>query len=194
MDKRTLREEMRRRRATMTDAQLRAQSRDITAKLLSHPVLLRADVVLLYASLPDEVDTNQLLRELRDMGKKILLPVVVDDERMEVTAYQGDGRMREGAFHIKEPVGEPFTDYTAIGVAVVPGMAFDRKGNRLGRGKGYYDRFLARIPYTYIIGVCYDFQLLEEVPTENHDRKVDEVVSSEQSDFNDNHAPHLLVE
>lgn len=185
---------MRRRRATMTDAQLRAQSRDITAKLLSHPVLLRADVVLLYASLPDEVDTNQLLRELRDMGKKILLPVVVDDERMEVTAYQGDGRMGEGAFHIKEPVGEPFTDYTAIGVAVVPGMAFDRKGNRLGRGKGYYDRFLARIPYTYIIGVCYDFQLLEEVPTENHDRKMDEVVSSEQSDFNDNHAPHLLVE
>ncbi len=179
MDKSALRKEMRGRRATMTDAQLCEQSRVIVAKLLSHPALLRSDIILLYDSLPDEVDTRELICQLKATGKRILLPVVMDDERMELIEYQDESSMREGAFHIKEPVGEPFTDYAAIGVAIVPGMAFDRHGHRLGRGKGYYDRFLAKIPYIYVIGVCYDFQLLDEIPVENHDRKVNEVISLE---------------
>lgn len=170
---------MRRRKQVAASDLLRTQEKIITAKLLAHPAIMRADVVLLYASLPDEVATGELICRLSAMGKRILLPIVVDGERMEIREYRGERYLREGAFHIKEPVGESFTDYESIDVAVIPGMAFDRSGNRLGRGKGYYDRFLARLPHIYIIGVCYDFQLLDEIPAEIHDRKVDEVISLE---------------
>ncbi len=182
MGKHFLREEMRRRKRTTDVDNLRAQAQVINERLLAHPIVAEADVILLYASLPDEVDTCELIRELSARGKKVLLPVVIDDEHMELRVYLGEHYLQEGAFHIKEPVGDVFTDYDTIGVAIVPGMAFDKCGNRLGRGKGYYDRFLASIPYIYIIGVCYDFQLLDEIPTEAHDRRVNEVVSFRKSE------------
>ena len=70
---------------------------------------------------------------------------------------------------IEEPTGEVFTDYAAIDFIAVPGVAFDRKGNRLGRGKGYYDRLLPRIPSACKAGICFPFQLVEEVPAESFD-------------------------
>ena len=75
-----------------------------------------------------------------------------------------------------EPVGKPFTAFKEIDVAVVPGMSFDMRGNRLGRGKGYYDRFLPKIPQAYKIGVCFPFQKLPGIPADENDMKVDEVI------------------
>lgn len=75
-----------------------------------------------------------------------------------------------------EPTGELFTDYDLIDVAIVPGMAFDREGHRLGRGKGYYDRFLAQLPHIYKIGICFPFQLVDKVPADVHDILMDEVI------------------
>ena len=106
---------------------------------------------LTYWPLPDEVDIRPLIDQLVDL--------------------------QEGAFHILEPVGEPFTDYDQIDVALVPGMAFDAAGHRLGRGKGYYDRFLAAHPHLHKIGVCFPFQRVAEVPSEAHDIIMDEVIS-----------------
>lgn len=84
--------------------------------------------------------------------------------------------MTRGAFGIMEPSGELFTDYSRITLAVVPGMAFDSHGHRLGRGKGYYDRFLPLLPQAYKIGVCFPFQLVDDVPIEPTDVVMDEVV------------------
>lgn len=84
--------------------------------------------------------------------------------------------LQEGAFHILEPTGTAFTDYDSIEIAVVPGMSFDAEGHRLGRGKGYYDRFLPRIPRAYKIGICFDFQKTPHVPTDAHDVPMDEVL------------------
>ena len=67
---------------------------------------------------------------------------MVKGDDLELRLYTGDDRLTEGAFHIDEPTGTAFTDYAAIDLAVIPGVAFDRRGNRLGRGKGYYDRLL----------------------------------------------------
>jgi 5,10-methenyltetrahydrofolate synthetase len=83
--------------------------------------------------------------------------------------------LAEGAFHILEPIGEQFADYEKIDVALVPGMAFDAAGHRLGRGKGYYDRFLAAHPHLYKIGVCFPFQHVAEVPVNEYDVCMDEV-------------------
>ena len=145
-------------------------------KLSRHPRLADAHTVLLYSALPDEVPTLPLLNRLTAEGKTVLLPRVVSDTDMELRRYTGPHDLEPGAFGIMEPTGELFTDYDHIDVAVVPGMAFDREGHRLGRGKGYYDRFLARLPHIYKIGVCFPFQLVDQVPTDAHDILMDEVI------------------
>ena len=145
-------------------------------KLSRHPRLAEARIVLLYSALPDEVPTLPLLNRLTTEGKTVLLPRVVSDTDMELRRYTGPNDLEPGAFGIMEPTGELFTDHDLIDVAVVPGMAFDREGHRLGRGKGYYDRFLAQLPHIYKIGICFPFQLVDKVPADAHDMLMDEVV------------------
>ena len=135
--------------------------------------------MLLYHSLPDEVDTHAFIRRW-SAQKRILLPVVKGDD-LELRLYTGDDRLTEGAFHIDEPTGTAFTDYAAIDLAVIPGVAFDRQGNRLGRGKGYYDRLLPRIPTAYKLGLCFPFQVLNQIPAEAHDIPMDEVLTAVSS-------------
>ena len=176
MDKSAIRKEIRARKSQFTVSELREQSRCVMERLLVHPRILSARTILMYYSLPDEVCTHQLIDDLVAEGKIVLLPKVLDDETMELRRYAGIHDLREGAFHIMEPVGAPFTDYDQIAVALIPGVAFDAEGHRLGRGKGYYDRFLQSLPSVKKIGVCFDFQKVESVPAEAHDVVVDIVV------------------
>ena len=144
------------------------------AALEAHPRWQTAHTVLLYYSLPDEVDTHGLIR--RWAGRKQLILPVVQGDDLELRRYTGDNTLQTGAFHIAEPTGPPFTDYAQIDLAVIPGVAFDRQSNRLGRGKGYYDRLLPRLPDTYKIGLCLPGQLVDRLPAEAHDIRMDEVV------------------
>ena len=159
------------------------QAADVLSALEAHPRWQAAHTVLLYHSLPDEVDTHAFIRRW-SARKRILLPVVKGDD-LELRLYTGDDRLTEGAFHIDEPTGTAFTDYAAIDLAVIPGVAFDRRGNRLGRGKGYYDRLLPRIPTAYKLGLCFPFQvlnqILNQIPAEAHDIPMDEVLTAVSS-------------
>ena len=156
--------------------QLAKMSAEVVIHLTSSFIHLPSDIILAYWPLPDEVDIRPLIDRWVSEGKTVLLPKVIDGERMELRRYRSATDLQEGAFHIMEPVGEPFTDYSQISVALIPGMAFDAAGHRLGRGKGYYDRFLASCPHTYKIGVCFPFQRVAEVPVEEHDVTVDMVI------------------
>ena len=135
------------------------------------------NTIMAYWPLPDEVDIRPLIQWLVGQGRTVVLPKVTGDETMELRRYTSQADLAEGAFHILEPVGEPFTDYDQIDVVLVPGMAFDAAGHRLGRGKGYYDRFLSSHFSPLIIGVCFPFQRVAEVPTEDHDVCMNEVCS-----------------
>ena len=146
-------------------------------QLRQHPRLINADTLLLYSALQDEVPTQSLLDELVAQGKTVLLPRVVSDTDMELRQYTGLQDLQVGAFGILEPTGKLFTDYEKIDVAVVPGMAFDKEGHRLGRGKGYYDRFLRLLPKTYKIGICFLWQLVDNVPTDEHDILMDQIMT-----------------
>ena len=97
---------------------------------------------------------------------------------MVIREYTGKHDLKEGAFHIMEPIGSLFPEekYQEIHLAIIPGMAFDQQGNRLGRGKGYYDRFLQKIPQVYKIGISFPFQLVDEIPTEETDIKMDAIL------------------
>lgn len=173
MRKDELRRQITQQKRQFTPRQLALLSLPVIARL--RPLLSEAQVILAYYALPDEVDTHALLDELVAAGKTVLLPKVLDATTMELRCYQGPQDLREGAYHIMEPTGAPFTDESRIDIALIPGLAFDAQGHRLGRGKGYYDRFLSAFKGT-TIGVCFDFQKVVEVPVDAHDVSVDQVV------------------
>ena len=151
-----------------------SESANILAALEVHPAFRAANILLIYYSLPDEVDTHTFIQKWS--GKKtILLPVVVGDE-LEIREYTGPEDLATSSYGIGEPTGEVFTDYSSIDLIAVPGVAFDTNGNRLGRGKGYYDRLLPCIPSAYKIGICFPFQLVEEVPAEPFDIRMNEII------------------
>lgn len=166
---------IRQRKRQLTQEQLDELSLDVISKLKKDERFALSSTVLLYHSLPDEVNTRHLLSETK--GKRIVLPKVIDSERMVLCEYNGPDDLKEGAFHIMEPTGRLFADYSAIDLAVIPGMAFDNQGNRLGRGKGYYDRLLCQLANAYKIGICFDFQMVPYVPVETTDIKMDKVIS-----------------
>ena len=167
---------MRQKKGQFTQQQLCELSLPIIDRI--KPMLAEAKTIVAYYSLPDEVDTHRFIDELLADGKTMYLPKVVSDEDMVLCRYIGAESMKEGAFGIMEPVGAQISTDEAIDVVLVPGMAFDGDGNRLGRGKGYYDRFLKSLshPRPQLIGVCFDFQKVDVVPTEPTDVKVDVVV------------------
>lgn len=173
MDKKALRQEIRKRKKAHTPEELFVQSAHIMQKLSAHPNFIHSQRIMLYASLPDEVQTMDFISEWKER-KQIILPTVVGDDIIPVELTK-DVMMVEGDFHIMEPESHPYTG--GFDLIVVPGMAFDRSGNRLGRGKGYYDRFLAKYPEVKTIGICFDFQYVESIPTELHDRVMDEIIT-----------------
>lgn len=131
-----------------------------------------AQTVLLYFSMNDEVHTHTFIEKWSKL-KTILLPVI-KGELLELRIYSGNKEMVTNSYGIPEPQGEAFTNYEQIDLAIIPGMAFDRKGNRLGRGKGYYDKLLPQIKAPKM-GICFPFQLMEEIPTEAFDVSMDTV-------------------
>ena len=173
MDKQELRRHIRQLKKACAPESLDTQSRHILRKLAGHPAFQQAETVMFYASLPDEVRTLDFIEEWRNK-KRIILPTVVGDDIIPVELTP-DSPMQEGDFHILEPQSHPYEG--PLDLIVVPGMAFDRQGHRLGRGKGYYDRFLIKYPEVKTIGICFDFQLLDEVPAEPHDQVIDEIIS-----------------
>ena len=138
--------------------------------------MAEAQTVMLYCSLPDEVNTHGLIDTLYGEGKTVVLPVVTGEGEMELRVYHGADSLRRGAFDILEPLGERFADYESIDLPVIPCMDFDDTGHPQGRGKGYFDRFLVNLPHCYKIGMCFDFQRVEHVPCESTDIAVDEVI------------------
>lgn len=146
------------------------------ARLEAHPAFRRAQTVLLYHSLKDEVQTHAFI-EKWSRRKKIILPVVAGDV-LELRAYTGPNDLSIGSYGIAEPTGELFTDYASIDLAVIPGVAFDLAGHRLGRGKGYYDKLLPFLPSALKIGLCFPFQLVEEVPAEPFDICMDIIITT----------------
>lgn len=173
--KKEIRACIRQRKKAFTAEELLEKSRAVMNKVCTHPKILAAHTVMMYASLPDEVNSIETLEWLRHVEKQVLLPIVVSDTEIRLKIYNGPASLCEGSFHILEPTSDWYDESEPIDVAIVPGMAFDHNRYRLGRGKGYYDRFLGRI-HTYKIGVCFDFQYLKQIPYDIHDIMMDEVI------------------
>ena len=174
MDKKELRQQIAMLKKQLSTAERMAASLEVEHRVMASQQWNDAQVVLLYHALPDEVSTAVLMEAGMKEGKRVLLPVVVGDE-LELRVYQGPEAMKKGAFGILEPTGEVFppAQYEDIQLAIVPGVAFDPDGHRLGRGKGYYDKLLPRLKNAFKMGICWSFQRLQQIPAEAHDVKMD---------------------
>ncbi len=136
-----------------------------------------ATTVIMYCSMEDELNTTAHILWLKTQGKTVLLPRVVSDTEMTLHRFTDFKDLVRSEYGVLEPVGDVVTidEVNAMNkrgtevVCVVPGMAFDHYGNRLGRGKGYYDRMLAQLNHVWKIGLCFPFQLVKHVPTDEND-------------------------
>ena len=175
--KKLLRKEIKEAKKCQPAEKLVACSSALLEQIEKHPRFIASSTILMYHSLSDEVQTHAFVEKWYKK-KKILLPIVRGDI-LELRHYTGKDCLIKGAFGIEEPAGENFTEYDEISLSIIPGVSFDRKGNRLGRGKGYYDKLLPLLLHSYNIGICYHFQARNEIPSEAFDKRMNEVWTEE---------------
>ena len=157
-----------------SDLEKSRKSGIIKNRLFNEEAFKEAKVVMFYVSLKDEVSTMSMIDEAIKIGKRVCVPVIIKEEKRliagEIKSRIADlecqhfGIYQPKAGHVKEV---PLED---IDLIIVPGVAFDKKNMRLGRGHGYYDRFLCAVPNkTRTVGLAFDFQVLEDLPQDSHD-------------------------
>jgi 5-formyltetrahydrofolate cyclo-ligase len=172
-----LRKQLRALRAALPDSACAARSDEITKRVLGLPELERATTVLAFASIRNEVRTESLVQEIQRAGKRVALPRVVDDE-LALHLIEPDTMLVEGAFSVPEPPGEaPQVPVDQVEFALVPALAVDPRGYRIGYGGGYYDKLLPTLDNACACAVAYDFQLIPEVPELPFDVTVDVIVT-----------------
>ncbi len=159
------------------------KSSRIAQQLYKLPAFVNAQTVLFYASLPGEVETFAMMTMAMQLHKHVALPVITRDQRKIIpTLTDSVEGLPVGLYGIPSPhpdrTGGP-VDLQALDMVVVPGLAFDKAKNRLGRGKGYYDRFLRTLPErTAKVGIAFDFQIVDCLPVEEHDVPLDVIIAA----------------
>ncbi len=180
VSKRALRKEIIAARRSMGGEARTAAATAVTEALLAHPWLTEATTVAAYVSIGTEPDTRALLERLRRRSVTVLLPVLLADADLDWASYEGPASLEPGAGGLPEPAGTRLGVHAIRGVdvAVVPALAVDQRGVRLGRGGGSYDRVLARFSGGTRTAVpLYEGELVAAVPAEPHDRRVRAVVT-----------------
>ncbi len=174
MNKDDIRRRVKARKTMLDDSDRMTAAQSVFAMLEQTAAFMLADRILMYHSLPDELSTHEFIRRWSPR-KHFYLPRV-NGVNLDILPYD-ESRLSLGSFHIEEPTGDDTTDINDIELIVVPAVAFDRKGNRVGRGKGYYDRLLSGSKATKI-GVGYDFQLIDEgIDADPHDVRMDVIIT-----------------
>jgi len=183
MLKAKIRKEIKEKLNKLNHTQRLRKSRLIKKRLFELAEFKKARYVLFYIATKEEVQTRFMLVEARKLGKKIVVPTVLKGEKRMVASLTEDlkSELSLGPYGILQPKRRYIRPVVPelIDLVVVPGLAFDKKGNRLGRGAGYYDKFLAGLPGdTPRIGLAFDFQVLRSLPALSHDISVTKVISA----------------
>ena len=181
MTKPDLKRSLRSERVQMSERVVREKSLRIYHRLIDMPAYQLARCIACYVSIKNEVDTKTVIQKAIDSGKQVGVPVTREDGDMDFQAIEGLNDLRSVHYGLREPVPDlqkvllPHT----IDLILIPGIAFDRRGHRIGSGGGYYDRFLARTEAVRI-GLSYAFQIVDRVPAEPHDVKMDLIITENE--------------
>ncbi len=178
MDKDALRAHIRERKRAMTPGQIDSASRVLGEKLAACALYRQAQTIYGYLPYNQEVRTVPMLQRALDEGKRVAVPKVCGDT-MRFIYITGFDRIEKGYAGIPEPIddGPVADDPTAL--VLMPGLAFTAGGDRMGYGGGFYDQFLAAEPHHPTVALCYGFQLVQQLPTEEHDIPVDLVLTGD---------------
>jgi len=186
--KEKLRDELERRRRGLDAATVARAAAEAVKRLEAIEALRSAATVAGYWPIDGELDLRDFLRRIREEGKNVCLPrrrpgnatLEYELAEPERNAESLDGALGKGGFGVMEPVGGRIVDAADVDAWLVPGVGFDRAGNRLGRGGGVYDSLLDGAPGLKI-GVGYGCQLVDEIPAGERDRKMDAIVTEKET-------------
>ena len=178
LDKRALRREIAAQKRALSPAQIEAASADLTAQLLAHPLFRAARSLYAYLSYNQEVRTLPLIRQAQALGKRVAVPKVFGETEMRFLWLDDPARIAPGAYGIPEPVDDgPEADDPAA-LVLMPGLAFDPQGHRLGYGGGFYDRTLAELsPRPFTVGLGYTNGYVDDFQPEAHDQPLDAILN-----------------
>lgn len=184
IEKNKLRKELITQRQSLSKEDVEAKSIRIINDLLTLDEIESSDHIMIYMSFRNEVDTKYLFEELLSKGKKVIAGRCYKDTKEIVPVYvTGYDDFDIGNYGILEPkiLDDNMVDVEDIDVVIVPGVGFDRKMDRIGFGAGYYDRFLSRLREDALrIAICYDEQIIEHVPTDDFDLKMDIIITDKE--------------
>lgn len=171
LTKAALRRRLLAQRARLAPRDIARHSTAIATYVCALPAFCVSQTVMVYMALPQEVQTRQIIAQARQARKRVAVPVVRAQDLVAVALSEDPTQLRRGRFGILEPSGTPSIIHPQeIGCIVVPGVAFDTRGGRLGFGQGYYDRFLGQLPTTtYRCGLAFGIQVVPCVPQASHD-------------------------
>ncbi len=175
MKKEELRSLMKAKRRNLSEAERTDLSEMIFKKLSELREYKNAKTVCVYMSSFGEVETDLIIADAREKGKKLLFPVT-DIKSNTLSLCYDTGEFNKGAYGILEPYPKREADFNTPDIVIIPALAFDEEKNRLGFGGGYYDRLLAKTN-AFKIGICYDFQIVKKIEAENHDIKMDMIIT-----------------
>lgn len=175
--KRSLRNEILAKRKAQAPEEREAKSHIIMQELVGLPEFRKAKVVAFYLPVNGEVDTMQMIKWAHDEGKEVCVPVVHEGKHMCMVVYDPVDELKGGRYNIPEPVGKPERHH--VDMVVVPGVVFDRRGHRIGMGKGCYDHFL-KDRKCVNLGVCFSFQLVDKIPEEQHDIPMNIIITEHE--------------
>ena len=151
----------------------------IAKKLFRTRVFMRAKIIMFYKAFKGEVDTDIMIKAAQKLGKIVVVPVCGENRTMIPCILKEGSRLLRGPYGIGEPAVKKSVSSRSIDLVIVPGVAFTKDGKRLGRGKGYYDRFLSHMPeHAAIVGLGFDFQVLADLPTNAMDVSVHKVIAA----------------
>ena len=165
-------------RNSLDKSSVLSMSDDIFKQFLSIEKIRHASRFMLYVDFRNEVATREIISDLLDLGKEVYLPVTLKNEKKLIPKriFSLDDLV-PGAYGILEPrIDAPTIDNSLLDVVIVPGSVFDKNGYRTGYGGGYYDRFLENTD-AIRVGVCFDFQLVDDVFPEEHDKRMDFIIT-----------------
>jgi len=153
------------------------KSKIIKEKLFKNHIFKRAKRVMFYISFDGEVNTREMIKEAQILGKIITVPFCKKNRIIKPCILGKKTKLKKDPYGVCEPVVKRCINLQDIDLVIVPGVAFDRRGNRLGRGRGFYDLFLKKLPKdTPSIGLAFDFQILPSIPATKRDVSVDRVI------------------
>ncbi len=180
MSKSEIRNANKKMRFLMEKEEVTVKSKAAAELFLSSEIYKDCSCVMLYMPLGNETDTSDIIKKAFSDGKKVVFPVT-DENSGEITPCIADenSEFSKGAFSVYEPCHVKVADIAEIDVIVVPGIAFDRSGSRIGFGKGCYDRLLEKSSAVKI-GFCYDFQICGRIPSDEFDIPMDYIITENE--------------